>query len=215
MRRIAAVLGFCALLLSTAAWADEIPAWIPSIVNEFGTVNITDAGIASKGSELKSFYGITAPPGHSLGSVSFSTGPLISGGIFGGGTFSSFGSTFDVIGVGRWAHQLTGQRSNPVSLFIGSFVGPIQWKLVSHTGEYDYVFRLRGDISGELYNGRRIAGTTTQTIYLDENQWVHDHQGRIGLGSAQFKVSPEPGTLGLVATGLIAVGVMRRKIFGF
>lgn len=215
MRRIAVVLGLCALLLPTAAWADEIPAWIPSIVNEFGTVSITDAGVVSKGSELKGFYGITAPPGHSLGSVSFSTGPLIGGSIFGGGTFSSTDSAFDVIGVGLWAKKLTGQSSGPVSLFVGSFVGPIQWKLVSHTGKYEYVFSLRGEVEGMLWNGRVIAGSAKQTIYLDEDQWVHDHQGRIGLGSAQFKVSPEPGTLALLTTGLIAVGAMRRKISGF
>jgi len=216
MRRIGVVLlAFCALLLPTAARADAIPAWLPSIVNEFGTVTITDAGIFSKGSELKNFYGITAPQGHSLGSVSFSTGPLTSGSIFGGGTFSSYDSTFDVIGVGRWAKKLTGQSSSPVALFTGSFVGPIQWKLVSHTGEYEYVFTLRAEVNGTLWNGRIIYGSVKQTIYLNENQWARDHQGRIGLGSAQFKLSPEPGTLGLLATGLLAVVAMRRKIFGF
>jgi len=214
MRRIAAILGLCALLSPMATRADEIAARPNEIVNEYGTVTINNTGIVCAGSELKSFGWIQAPPGHSLGSVSFSTGALVSGSIWSGGTFSSAGSTFDVVGVGLWAKHFQGFSHGRVTLFSGNFVRPIKWTLASHTGKYDYVFTLSGTVEGELYNGRFIAGTTKQTINVYQNQWFTDHGGDIRLGSTKFGV-PEPGTLGLFGTGLIAfAGTMRRKLFG-
>jgi hypothetical protein len=212
MRRIAVVLGLCALLLPPAAWSDSI--W----TNQFGSVTITNAGIASTGSELMSFFGVTALPGHSLGSVSFSTGSLTSGSIWSGGTFAGgLASSFDVLGVGPWAKAITGCPScqNPITLFVGSFVGPIKWTVITHTGKYDYVFKLSGVVSGELYGGRFVEGYMTQTIDVDQNQWFQNHKGDIRSGNVNFSVSgPEPGTLGLFATGLIVIGgAMRRKLF--
>ncbi|MGO9404609.1 MAG: PEP-CTERM sorting domain-containing protein [Terriglobales bacterium] len=211
MRRIAAMLGLCALLLPLllprAAWAD------PLILNKFGTVSITNGGIVSTGSQLVSFFGITAAPGGDLGSVSFSTGALTSGSIWSGGTFGGGkSSSFVVLGVGRWAKRLTGENANRVTLFVASFVGPIQWKLVSHTG-YDYVFTLSGMVSGDLFTGRSTRGLTKQTIFVYQNQWVHDHRGGIGSGNTDFGVNvPEPGTLGLFGMGVIVLGAaMRRK----
>jgi hypothetical protein len=204
MRRIAVVLGLCALLLPTAAWADAI-----DLTNQFGTVIITNAGIVSKGSELMSYNGIVAPPGRALGSVSFSTGALASGDIWSGGTFSSAGSSF-IVSSGGGGY---GQPAKGI-IFSGAFVGPISWTLVSHPGKWNYVFTLSGTIQGQLWNGRTVTGTTTQTIYAYKNQWLQDHQGGIRLGNTNLAV-PEPGTLGLLVTGLMAVGgTMRRKLFG-
>jgi hypothetical protein len=211
MSQIAVMFGLCALLLPTAAWAD--PIWI----NQFGSVTITNAGIISNGAELMSFDGITAPPKHSLGSVSFSTGALTSGSLWSGGTFSGTGSSFDVYGVGRWVKTLTGCSSctNPVTLFTASFASPIEWRVVSHSG-YDYVFMLSGVVKGELYNGRFVSGYTRQTIVVYQNQWFQDHKGDLRSGKTNFAINgPEPGTLGLFATGLIVLaGAMRRRLFG-
>jgi hypothetical protein len=208
MRRLAVILGLCALLLPTANWADRI------IINEFGSVSITNAGIVLSRSELISVFGLTAPPGHSLGSVRFSTGALARGSIWNGGTFSGTGSYFDLVGVGAWTKRLTGHPGT-VDLFTGSFVGPVQWQLVSHTGKYDYVFTLSGSIVGMLYNGDYAFAPTKQTIYVNQNQWFQDHRGSIRMGKTNFRVGPEPGTLGLFGTGLIVLlGAMRRKLFG-
>ena len=196
MRKIAVVLGLCTLLLPVAAWADAI-----DFGNNFGTVSITSAGIVSAGAELVGFNGISAPRGHSLGSVSFSTGALTSGSIFGGG------SSFIVTGVGKY-----GQPKGII--FDATFVGPIHWVLVSQPGKFDYVFRLSGVVEGTLYTGRVVSGITHQTITVHPNQWSQDHLGSLGGGKTTFGVAtPEPGTLGLFGAGLIVLaGAARRKL---
>src|ERR1700732_938070 len=72
-----------ALALPLTAFADGIV-----ITNQLGSIAISNAGITSIGSQLTSFNGVKAAPGHSLGSVSFSTGVLTTGSIAAGGTFS-------------------------------------------------------------------------------------------------------------------------------
>ncbi|MGB8012780.1 MAG: PEP-CTERM sorting domain-containing protein [Terriglobales bacterium] len=183
-----------------AAWADGI-----FLTNEFGTVTITTAGVSSIGSELMSYNGISAPTGHALGSVSFTTGAFTGASLFTGGTFSATGSSFVIKGVGDY-----GQPKGVI--FSGSFVGPIDWTVASHTGTYTYVFTLSGEIAGELYTGRYVTGTTTQTIVAYQNQWFKDHKGGIILGKNVLAI-PEPGTLVLFGTGLFAVaGSLRRKL---
>ena len=86
-----------ALALPLTAFADGIV-----LTNQGGGIAISNAGISSIGSQLRSFNGIVAPSGHSLGSVRFSTGALISGSLAAGGTFSSTGSSFVVIGNGSY-----------------------------------------------------------------------------------------------------------------
>jgi hypothetical protein len=204
------MLGLLALLLSVAARAD------PIFTNKFGSVSITVSGIVSQGSQLVSYDRITAPHGHALGSVRFSTGALTKGSIWSGGSFAGgVGSSFVVIGVGAWTKGLPGApQGGPVTLFTGSFFGPIQWKLVSHTGKYDYVFTLEGVVAGQLFDGRSVRLLTKQTIYVYQNQWFQDHRGGIRSGSTDFHLNlPEPGTLGLFCTGLIVLGgAVRRRL---
>jgi hypothetical protein len=184
-----------------AAWADGI-----NLTNADGTVIITNAGVVTTGSHLMSFNGIFAPTARAMGSVSFSTGAFTGASIWTGGTFSSTNSSFIVTGIGN-----LGQPKGVI--FSGAFVGPIAWTVVSHT-KWDYVFTLSGTIRGQIWTGRVVTGTTTQTIYAYKNQWSIDHDGGIHLGNTKLTV-PEPGTLGLLGMGLIAIaGAMRRKFFG-
>jgi len=199
MRRVV-VLALLALALPMGAWADII------LTNQFGTISVSNAGIVSKGSQLHSFNGFTMP-GHNLGSVSFTTGAMNSGTLAGGGTFSSVGSTFDVIGKGNWAH------GHNTVIFAGSFMGDISWTLTAVSGQLK-TYTMSGDISGQLWDGRTVTGKTQQTIYVLNNRQFSQGIGHIHAGGTQIN-APEPGTLGLLGTGLVGIaGMFRRKLIG-
>jgi hypothetical protein len=218
MRRVV-VLALLALALPIAAWADTI-----TLTNQFGTVAISDMSgtgglgtigsstITSKGSQLTQYNGTVAAKGTSLGSVSFTTGVLLTGSVSGGGTFATAGSSFNVIGVGAWAKALTGEKG-PVSLFSGSFVGPnpVVWTLDSSVGSKS-TYTLSGAIQGTLWTGRLVNGTTSQNIDINSKGQLNQGIGHITMGSTSI-TTPEPGTLGLLGTGLVAVaGMFRRKL---
>jgi hypothetical protein len=179
-----------------AAWADGI-----DLINHFGTASISNAGIFSKGSQLAQYKNINL--GHSLGSVSFGTGALVSGSLQAGGIFSSVGSFFNVVGKGPG-----GQPKG--AIFTGAFVGPISWTLVSQTGA-SLVYQLSGAISGQLFNGHVVSGTTTQLFHTTPAQLA---KGVIHIqsGNTHLMATPESGTLGLLGLGLVAIAWRVRKV---
>jgi hypothetical protein len=205
------------MVLPIAAWADAI-----TLTNQVGSISITGmsgtngAGtigvstISTKGSELTQYNNVQAGPGHSLGTVSYSTGALTSGTISGGGTFAAGGS-FTVIGKGAWAGALTGNKcGGGCTLFSGSFTGPITWTLTGGSGVH-LTYSLSGNIAGTLYNGRSVSGSTVQNFISTKGQLAAGI-GHITMGTSGFG-TPEPGTLGLLGTGLVAIaGMFRRKL---
>jgi len=143
-----------------------------------------------------------------LGSISFTTGALISGNLQAGAIFGSGGS-FVIKGDGK-------DGTPKGIIFNGSFSGDVTWKLLTlANGTHEYL--LWGNVSGTWYNGQTVFGATVQ---LTINTGTGYFNGTAGLGHAggwtdiSANSVPEPGTLALLGlgTGMMGLGgALRRK----
>ncbi|SRR5208283_371793 len=195
MRRVV-ILALLALALPLATWADTI-----DVTNKFGSINVSMNGIVSTHSEMRSYNGTLAPAHGSLGYVSFGTGAFSGTSLASDGTFSAKGSWFDIVRGGKGGG----------TIFSGAFVGPITWTQTTLPGKHRLTFTLTGDIKGMLNNGHEATGTTTQYFYSTKFQ-LSKGVAHIAGGSTTLSATPEPGTLGLLGTGLVGIaGIFRRR----
>ena len=192
------LLAVLALALPTAVFASSNIDY----TNSGGTLSGSMSGLSLSGSVLiavNSNAGLIT--GSDLGSVSFQTGALQSGSLQNGGTFAA----------GGW-FTITGNGTNGVpngTLFSGTFSGPVAWNMTTlANGTHNYT--LTGTLSAAPGSS---VGVTVQ-LTVNTGKGFFNGCTRISSGDTNVVV-PEPGSLSLLGTGLIALGgTIRRKLKG-
>ena len=198
------------VLMALLALALPLSAFASSSVdfgNNGGTLSGSSAGLTLSGSTLVAVSGLNGlglVTGNNLGSVAFATGALLSGNLQSGGTFSGGGS-----------FVISGNGSNGIPngvIFNGSFNGPVTWTLITlANGTHNYT--LTGSVTGLWTDGSTVNGATVQ-LTINTGKGFFNGETLISSGDTNISTAvPEPGTLGLLGTGLVAVaGALRRKL---
>jgi len=183
------LLAFLASVLPIAAWANDI-----DFANLGGTLSGSNSVLSLTDSTLIAIKGLNGSgliTGANLGGVYFTTGALNSGSLALGGTFLAGGS-FTISG------------TNGV-IFNGSFSSPVTWTMFTlENGTHEYT--LQGAISGG-----GMDGVTTQ-LTINTGKGLFNGSAVIASGNTSVVV-PEPGTLGLLGSGLVSIaGLVRRRM---
>jgi PEP-CTERM motif len=190
-----------ALALPVAGFASSV-----DFTNSGGTLAGTNAGLSLTGSTLIAVNGLGggALVTGNLGTITFSTGALMGKGSLQNGAKFAAGGSFVITGNGNGV-------PNGV-IFNGSFTGPVKWTLVTlSNGTHNYT--LTGTLSGTWLNtGATVQGATVQ-LTINTGKGFFNGSTIISSGDTNISVTvPEPGTLGLLGTGLLGLaGAIHRK----
>jgi hypothetical protein len=198
MKRIA-FLGLLALALPVAAFANsgEIDFSLQG-----GTLKGGASGFSLSGSELSMVDGLNGMGliQGDLGSITLTTGALTSG------SLSCHTGPCGTLGNGTFVITGSGTNGLPGGTLFSGTLTHLTWSADKTTKGYLYI--LTGDLSGTWYNGTGGSGGIVLVL-----KPLKSGGFAVMLGTGFTSTVPEPGTLGLMGTGLIGVaGLLRRKL---
>ena len=198
------LLAVLALALPTALLAGSSVDY----TNSGGMLSGSSSGLTLSGSSLIAANGLNGGGliTGNMGTVTFGTGALMSGSLAQGGMFAGGG-----------LFTITGNGTNGIpngTVFSGTFDGPVTWTLLTlSNGTHNYTLTSTGGLSGMSGSGFKTVGATVQ-LTINTGKGFFDGSTTIASGDSNLSVVvPEPGSLGLLGTGLIGLGgVVRRKL---
>jgi PEP-CTERM motif len=196
---------FTVLLLAfpMTVWAHNV-----GFQSSGGQITSNGSTLNVSSSTLTSLIGMTDTGSVSgnLGIVSFSTGALMSGTLAAGGQFAGGGS-FSMMG--------NGSNGLPHGvIFHGQFSGPVTWTAnfvpTGNAGMGAWFYTLSGSVAGTLSNGQSFSANVKFSTRDVAQGQQYSSVANLNNGAGAVTV-PEPGTLGLLASGLFGLAVVVRR----
>ena len=209
--KCATVVALLCFLLPVAALAGSYQP--PSNTCLTGLVCISNSGgtatgTASGGLFMDGTHGSTASSVFDINGMAVTGTLTLTTGAFSGTNLANSGT----FAPGTLTITTTGFNNFSGVLFTGTFgssSSPIQWIALGKVGAF-FEYELIGSVDGTFEGSTAVTGETAQLYFHSTTPY---HGGAISLGSGTTDiVVPEQGTIALMGTGLLGLGLtVRRK----